>query len=207
MSRQQEFPFWKIWRCINENSQNEFSIQFFHFSLSFSLAKREKRILISNFFSKTLDKEKRKFERIGKKCAAKLSKVLDDGSSPSIFTISQKLFNWCFFSDGSCPAISMASTLTQTELLQELTNDCRYDKMVRPPGEFNASDPTIVVSRAYIYTIKSNMAKTLVIIYSNLLSYDNKKKKKSSIFIVIFSVIFFLWFLFWFWVECNNWGF
>ncbi|XP_043281426.1 pH-sensitive chloride channel 2 isoform X2 [Venturia canescens] len=55
----------------------------------------------------------------------------------------------------------MASTLTQTELLQELTNDCRYDKMVRPPGEVNASDPTIVVSRAYIYTIKSNMAKTL----------------------------------------------
>ncbi|XP_024940831.1 glycine receptor subunit alphaZ1 isoform X3 [Cephus cinctus] len=57
--------------------------------------------------------------------------------------------------------MSVSSTMTQTELLQELTNECRYDKMVRPPGEVNASDPVKVLSRAYIYTIKSNMARTL----------------------------------------------
>ncbi|CAG5101188.1 Similar to pHCl-2: pH-sensitive chloride channel 2 (Anopheles gambiae) [Cotesia congregata] len=33
--------------------------------------------------------------------------------------------------------------------------------MVRPPGEINASDPIHVACRANIYTIKSNMAKTL----------------------------------------------
>lgn len=64
---------------------------------------------------------------------------------------------------GSCPTVNIANTLTQKELLHELTNDCRYDKMVRPPGEINASDPIHVVCRANIYTIKSNMAKTLVI--------------------------------------------
>ncbi|XP_046428717.1 pH-sensitive chloride channel 2 isoform X1 [Neodiprion pinetum] len=62
---------------------------------------------------------------------------------------------------GSCPALNGASSFTQTELLIELTNDCRYDKMVRPPGEKNDTDPIIVASRAYIYTIQSNMAKTL----------------------------------------------
>ncbi|KAK0077460.1 hypothetical protein PV326_010037, partial [Microctonus aethiopoides] len=62
---------------------------------------------------------------------------------------------------GSCPTVNIANTLTQKELLHELTNDCRYDKMVRPPGEINASDPIHVVCRANIYTIKSNMAKTL----------------------------------------------
>ncbi|XP_008209307.1 cys-loop ligand-gated ion channel subunit isoform X1 [Nasonia vitripennis] len=51
--------------------------------------------------------------------------------------------------------------MTQTELLQELTNECRYDKMVRPPGELNDREPVKVWARAYIYTIKSNMAKTL----------------------------------------------
>ncbi|XP_011308600.1 glycine receptor subunit alpha-2-like [Fopius arisanus] len=63
--------------------------------------------------------------------------------------------------DGTCPTFNSVSTLTQTELLQELTNHCRYDKMVRPPGEINASDPIHVVCRANVYTIKSNMAKTL----------------------------------------------
>lgn len=63
---------------------------------------------------------------------------------------------------GSCSALNSVSSLTQTELLQELTNECRYDKMVRPPGENNASDPIVVASRAYIYAIQSNMAKTLV---------------------------------------------
>ncbi|XP_034948508.1 LOW QUALITY PROTEIN: kinesin-like protein KIF19 [Chelonus insularis] len=62
---------------------------------------------------------------------------------------------------GSCPMINPANILRQKELLQELTNDCRYDKMVRPPGEINASDPIRVACRANIYTIKSNMAKTL----------------------------------------------
>ncbi|XP_066588921.1 pH-sensitive chloride channel 2 [Prorops nasuta] len=61
---------------------------------------------------------------------------------------------------GSCPAIS-SGTLTQTELLQELTNDCRYDKMARPPGEINVTDPIKVYTRTYIYTIKSNVEKTL----------------------------------------------
>ncbi|KAG8042167.1 hypothetical protein G9C98_000158 [Cotesia typhae] len=61
----------------------------------------------------------------------------------------------------SCHPITTENTLTQTELLKELTNDCRYDKMVRPPGEINASDPIHVACRANIYTIKSNMAKTL----------------------------------------------
>lgn len=62
--------------------------------------------------------------------------------------------------------------MTQTELLQELTNNCRYDKMTRPPGEINSTDPINVYARAYIYTIRSNMAKTLVacviIIFCNL---------------------------------------
>ncbi|KAJ8680426.1 hypothetical protein QAD02_016213 [Eretmocerus hayati] len=61
----------------------------------------------------------------------------------------------------SCRNISVSGALTQTELLQELTLDCRYDKMLRPPGENNEQDPVKVWSRAYIYTIKSNMAKTL----------------------------------------------
>lgn len=52
--------------------------------------------------------------------------------------------------------------MTQTELLQELANECRYDKMVRPPGVMNVTDPIKVYTRAFIYTIKSNMAKTLV---------------------------------------------
>ncbi|CAK9822021.1 pH-sensitive chloride channel 2 [Anthophora retusa] len=62
---------------------------------------------------------------------------------------------------GSCPMLSNSSSMTQTELLQELTNDCRYDKMIRPPGEINSTNPIAVYTRAYIYTIKSNMAKTL----------------------------------------------
>ncbi|XP_012283682.1 glycine receptor subunit alpha-2 [Orussus abietinus] len=61
----------------------------------------------------------------------------------------------------ACPPINVYRTTTQTELLQELTSDCRYDKMVRPPGALNASDPVQVLSAAYIYTIKSNMVKTL----------------------------------------------
>lgn len=52
--------------------------------------------------------------------------------------------------------------MTQTELLQELVNECRYDKMIRPPGLINATDPIKVYTKASIYTIKSNMAKTLV---------------------------------------------
>ncbi|XP_072748002.1 pH-sensitive chloride channel 2 isoform X1 [Anoplolepis gracilipes] len=60
---------------------------------------------------------------------------------------------------GNCPAFS--SSMTQTELLQELANECRYDKMVRPPGVINATDPIRVYTKAFIYTIKSNMAKTL----------------------------------------------
>lgn len=63
---------------------------------------------------------------------------------------------------GSCPMLSSNNSMTQTELLQELTNDCRYDKMARPLGEDNVTDPIKVYTRAYIYTIKSNMAKTLV---------------------------------------------
>ncbi|XP_014206145.1 glycine receptor subunit alpha-2-like isoform X1 [Copidosoma floridanum] len=51
--------------------------------------------------------------------------------------------------------------MTQMELLQGLTSECRYDKMVRPPGLADQRDPVKVWSRAYIYTIKSNMAKTL----------------------------------------------
>lgn len=57
----------------------------------------------------------------------------------------------------------MTTTITQTDLLQELTSDCRYDKLERPPGEISRTDPVKVLCRAYIYTIKSNMAKTLVI--------------------------------------------
>jgi len=52
--------------------------------------------------------------------------------------------------------------MTQTELLQELANECRYDKMVRPPGVINETDPIRIYTRGFIYTIKSNMAKTLV---------------------------------------------
>ncbi|KAF3426746.1 hypothetical protein E2986_00909 [Frieseomelitta varia] len=57
--------------------------------------------------------------------------------------------------------LNINNSMTQTELLQELTNNCRYDKMIRPPGETNSTDPIHVYTRAYIYTIKSNMAKTL----------------------------------------------
>ncbi|XP_011139596.1 gamma-aminobutyric acid receptor subunit beta-1 isoform X2 [Harpegnathos saltator] len=60
---------------------------------------------------------------------------------------------------GNCP--SFGSSMTQTELLQELANECRYDKMVRPPGVMNATDPIKIYTKAFIYTIKSNMAKTL----------------------------------------------
>ncbi|XP_011874287.1 PREDICTED: glycine receptor subunit alpha-3-like isoform X5 [Vollenhovia emeryi] len=60
---------------------------------------------------------------------------------------------------GNCP--SFGSSMTQTELLQELANECRYDKMVRPPGVINETDPIRIYTRASIYTIKSNMAKTL----------------------------------------------
>nr|XP_012220553.1 PREDICTED: kinesin-like protein KIF19 [Linepithema humile] len=60
---------------------------------------------------------------------------------------------------GNCPSFS--SSMTQTELLQELANECRYDKMVRPPGVENAIDPIRIYTKAFIYTIKSNMAKTL----------------------------------------------
>lgn len=62
----------------------------------------------------------------------------------------------------NCPILSNSSSMAQTELLQELTNDCRYDKMTRPPGEINSTNPINVYTKAYIYTIKSNMAKTLV---------------------------------------------
>ncbi|KAL6422586.1 hypothetical protein ACFW04_010671 [Cataglyphis niger] len=60
---------------------------------------------------------------------------------------------------GNCPSFS--SSMTQTELLQELANECRYDKMVRPPGVINATDPIRIYTKAFVYTIKSNMAKTL----------------------------------------------
>ncbi|XP_061942122.1 pH-sensitive chloride channel 2 isoform X3 [Apis cerana] len=62
----------------------------------------------------------------------------------------------------NCPMLSNSSSMAQTELLQELTNDCRYNKMTRPPGEINSTNPINVYTKAYIYTIKSNMAKTLV---------------------------------------------
>ena len=58
--------------------------------------------------------------------------------------------------------MNVSVVITQMELLQELTNECRYDKMDRPPGEFAVDDPVKVWARAYIYTIRSNMAKTLV---------------------------------------------
>ncbi|XP_061942123.1 pH-sensitive chloride channel 2 isoform X4 [Apis cerana] len=61
----------------------------------------------------------------------------------------------------NCPMLSNSSSMAQTELLQELTNDCRYNKMTRPPGEINSTNPINVYTKAYIYTIKSNMAKTL----------------------------------------------
>jgi len=61
---------------------------------------------------------------------------------------------------GNCP--SFGSSMTQTELLQELANECRYDKMVRPPGVINETDPIRIYTKAFIYTIRSNMAKTLV---------------------------------------------
>ncbi|XP_011503743.1 PREDICTED: glycine receptor subunit alpha-2-like [Ceratosolen solmsi marchali] len=61
----------------------------------------------------------------------------------------------------SCQNKSIVGPLTQLELLQELTKECRYDKMVRPMGELSERNPVRVWSRAYIYTIKSNMAKTL----------------------------------------------
>lgn len=61
----------------------------------------------------------------------------------------------------TCKALNITPTITQTDLLQELTKDCRYDKMQRPPGEISPNDPVKVSCRAYIYTIKSNMAKTL----------------------------------------------
>lgn len=71
--------------------------------------------------------------------------------------------------------MSVIGSLTQTELLQKLTDECRYDKMVRPPGELNKQDPAKVFARAYIYSIKSNMAKTLVIIVQFLFSlYEGK---------------------------------
>ncbi|XP_018350932.1 PREDICTED: glycine receptor subunit alpha-3-like [Trachymyrmex septentrionalis] len=60
---------------------------------------------------------------------------------------------------GNCP--SFGSSMTQTELLQELANECRYDKMVRPPGVINETDPIRIYTKAFIYTIRSNMAKTL----------------------------------------------
>ncbi|XP_018044225.1 PREDICTED: glycine receptor subunit alpha-3-like [Atta colombica] len=60
---------------------------------------------------------------------------------------------------GNCP--SFGSSMTQTELLQELTNECRYDKIVRPPGVINETDPIRIYTKAFIYTITSNMAKTL----------------------------------------------
>ncbi|XP_036144246.1 pH-sensitive chloride channel 2 isoform X1 [Monomorium pharaonis] len=60
---------------------------------------------------------------------------------------------------GDCP--SFGTSMTQTELLQELANECRYDKMVRPPGVINETNPIRIYTRAFIYTIKSNMAKTL----------------------------------------------
>lgn len=70
---------------------------------------------------------------------------------------------------GTCPALTNAGALTQTELLIELTNECRYDKMVRPPGEKNDTEPILVAARAYVYTIQSNTAKTLVISHSSFL--------------------------------------
>lgn len=69
---------------------------------------------------------------------------------------------YIFYRLKNCPMLSNSSSMTQTELLQELTNDCRYDKMTRPPGEINSINPINVYTKAYIYTIKSNMAKTLV---------------------------------------------
>ncbi|XP_078039944.1 pH-sensitive chloride channel 2 isoform X1 [Augochlora pura] len=79
----------------------------------------------------------------------------------------------------SCPKLSNDHSMTQTELIQELTNTCRYDKMARPLGETNATEPVKVYVRAYIYTIKSNMAKTLQFDVHMILQYrylDNRLK-------------------------------
>nr|XP_033329433.1 glycine receptor subunit alpha-2-like isoform X2 [Megalopta genalis] len=79
----------------------------------------------------------------------------------------------------SCPKLSNDHSMTQMELIQELTNTCRYDKMARPRGEINATDPVKVYVRAYIYTIKSNMAKTLQFDVHMILQYrylDNRLK-------------------------------
>ncbi|XP_026670438.1 glycine receptor subunit alphaZ1-like isoform X3 [Ceratina calcarata] len=61
----------------------------------------------------------------------------------------------------SCPTLNSTSSITQTELLQKLTLECRYDKLARPLGAINATGPITVYTSAYIYTITSNMAKTL----------------------------------------------
>ncbi|XP_058804984.1 pH-sensitive chloride channel 2-like isoform X2 [Phymastichus coffea] len=75
--------------------------------------------------------------------------------------------------------MSVIGPLTQTELLQQLTSECRYDKMVRPPGEQDERDPIKVYVRAYIYSIKSNMAKTLQFDVHMMLQFrylDNRLK-------------------------------
>ncbi|XP_015428712.1 PREDICTED: glycine receptor subunit alpha-2-like [Dufourea novaeangliae] len=84
---------------------------------------------------------------------------------------------------GSCPTLSSDVSMTQKELLQELTNECRYDKMDRPSGEANATDPIKVYIRAYIYTINSNMAKTLQFDVHMMLQfrYSDSRLKFSNI--------------------------
>lgn len=79
-------------------------------------------------------------------------------------------------------------SMTQTELLQVLTDDCRYDKMMRPPGEVNTTDPINVYTSAYIYTIKSNMVKTLVV-YVIIILYFISVHTVSNIVIIFTSII------------------
>lgn len=49
--------------------------------------------------------------------------------------------------------------------------------MVRPPGENNSSDPIVVASRAYIYAIQSNMAKTLQFDIQMMLQFQYLDKR------------------------------
>ncbi|KOX68996.1 Transducin beta-like protein 3 [Melipona quadrifasciata] len=59
------------------------------------------------------------------------------------------------------------------------SKNCQVAQMIRPPGESNSTDPIHVYTKAYIYTIKSNMAKTLQFDVHMMLQFsylDNRLK-------------------------------
>ncbi|EDW83247.1 uncharacterized protein Dwil_GK22424 [Drosophila willistoni] len=73
-----------------------------------------------------------------------------------------------------CPSLSNANSLTQTELIARLTDNCRYDKLEPPinlTDNGEEQDPLDVYARFYIYVIKNLDSSDMQFMVQGLLQF------------------------------------